>query len=133
LILCGVVAGLSGVWLTQFYPHVEGDGDFLYGLRLLAGSGIVVCMVVGLAAIRRRDIEQHRAWVTRGYALGMGAGTQALLHLAWLGVLGKPGEFSRTVLMGGGWIINLAVAEWSIRRRSVLPMRQPEADWRLAS
>jgi uncharacterized membrane protein len=124
LILCGVAAGLSGLWLTQFYPHVEGDGDVLYGLRLLVGSAIVVCMILGFAAVRRRNIEQHRAWVTRGYALGMGAGTQALLHLPWL-VVGKPGEFTRTLLMGGGWIINLAVAEWSLRRSSALPIRHP--------
>ena len=30
------------------------------------------------AAIRRGEIARHRAWMMRGYAIGLGAGTQAL-------------------------------------------------------
>jgi hypothetical protein len=85
---------------------------------------MVVCVVLGFAAVRRRDLVQHGAWMTRGYALGLGAGTQALLHLPWLLVVsGKPGVFARALLMGAGWVINLAVAEWIIRRRPVHPAR----------
>jgi uncharacterized membrane protein len=116
LVICGVFAGLSGLWLTLFYPHVEGDGPLLFGLRLVFGSGLVGCMALGFAAIRRRDIAQHRAWITRGYAIGMGAGTQALVHLIWIPILGTPGELARALLLGAGWIINLSVAEWSIRK-----------------
>ena len=36
-----------------------------------------VSIILGLAAIRRRDIVTHRAWMTRAYALALGAGTQA--------------------------------------------------------
>jgi hypothetical protein len=32
-------------------------------------------------------------------------------------VSGKPNELSRALLMGAAWVINLAVAEWAIRRR----------------
>jgi hypothetical protein len=28
--------------------------------------------------IRRSDLSRHRAWMTRGYAIGLAAGTQAL-------------------------------------------------------
>jgi hypothetical protein len=61
--------------------------------------------------------------MTRAYAIGLGAGTQVLTHLPW-GILaeGKPGEFPRTVMMAAGWVINLAFAEWVIRRRFT---RQP--------
>ena len=52
----------------------------------------------------------------RGYALGMGAGTQPLTLLAGALIVGPPSELSRALLMGAAWAINLAVAEWAIRR-----------------
>jgi hypothetical protein len=33
-------------------------------------------------------------------------------------LLGKPNEFENALLMGAAWVINLAVAEWSIRKDS---------------
>jgi len=41
-----------------------------------------------------------------------------LTHLPWFILVGKPGESSRAVLMGAGWVINLVVAEWAIRKAS---------------
>ena len=29
-------------------------------------------IILGLAAIRRRDIDRHRTWMTRAYALALG-------------------------------------------------------------
>jgi hypothetical protein len=34
-------------------------------------------IILGFKAIRRRDVAQHRAWMTRAYVLALGAGTQA--------------------------------------------------------
>ena len=31
---------------------------------------------------------------------------------------GKPGELPRGLMMGAGWIINVIIAEWIIRRRA---------------
>lgn len=117
LVVCGLTAGLSGLWMTQFYPRVEGDGPALYGLRLLFGSAMVVCLILSVDAIRRRDFAQHGAWMTRAYAIALGAGTQVLVHLPWLLTGGKPGEQGRALLLGAAWVINVAVAEWSLRRR----------------
>ena len=114
---CGLTAALSGLWLTQLYPPVNGDGPILYCIRLLVGSAMVLFICLGFAAIRRRDIPRHSAWMMRGYALGLGAGTQALTHLPWLLLPAIQGELTRALCMGGGWAINLGVAEWIIRRR----------------
>src|SRR5437588_7224964 len=73
-------------------------------------------MVLGVDAVRRRDVKAHGAWMIRAYAIGMGAGTQVLTHLPWFILVGKPGETARGVLMGAGWVINVIVAEWIIRR-----------------
>ncbi len=125
LAVFGLVAAATGLWMAHFYPWPEGDGELLYLFRLVFGSAMFVSIVLALAAVRRRDFASHGAWMIRGYAIGMGAGTQVLTHLPWFVFVGTPGELSRGVLMGAGWIINLAVAEWIIRRRQTRPSTVP--------
>lgn len=127
LVLCGLLVGFSGLWMTLFYAHPVGDGDFLSALRLLFGSAMIVSIVLSFAAIRRGNVKEHRAWMMRGYAIGLGAGTQALVLMAGEMIAGKPSEFSRALLMGAGWVINLAVAEWVIRKRPAPPARRASA------
>jgi uncharacterized membrane protein len=117
LVLCGLLVGLSGLWMTLFYPRPEDSHDLLYVLRLLFGSAMVVSIVFGFAAIRSGEVIRHRAWMTRGYAIGLGAGTQMLTLLAGELIAGPPNPLGNALLMGAGWVINLAIAEWSIRRR----------------
>lgn len=118
LVPCGLVVALSGLWMTQFYPSVNFDGAFVYVIRLLVGSAMALFLCLGFAAVRRRNIPRHRAWMMRGYALGLGAGTQVLTHLPWYLFPSIHGELARTLLMGAGWAINLAVVEWLISRRA---------------
>jgi uncharacterized membrane protein len=127
LIPCGLAAALSGLWMTLFYPWPAGDGAILYGLRLLFGSAMLLAILRGVAAIRRRDFAQHGDWMLRGYAIGMGAGTQVLTGLLGILLFGIPGELLRALLVGAGWVINLAVAEWIIRRRPAAPARTASA------
>lgn len=116
--VCGLAVAMSGLWMAQFYPWPEGDGVLVYAERLVFGSAMLVSMVLGLYAIRSRDFASHGAWMTRAYAIGLGAGTQVLTHLPWfLLVDAKPGETPRAVMMGAGWVINVIVAEWVIRRQ----------------
>lgn len=118
LVPCGLIVGLSGIWMTVFYPRPGAANYLLFAFRLLFGSAMVLSIVLGYIAIRRRDILQHRAWMTRAYAIGLGAGTQVLTGMIGALVFGKPNELENALLMGAAWVINLAVAEWSIRRRS---------------
>ena len=69
------------------------------------------------AGFRRRRPGWHRAWMTRAYAIGLGAGTQMFTGLVASLIVGPPTELSRALQDGAGWAINLAVAEWAIRRR----------------
>jgi uncharacterized membrane protein len=114
--VCGFVVALTGLWMAHFYAWPEGDGVGVYVERLIFGTAMFVSMVMGLDAVRRRDFASHGAWMTRAYAIGLGAGTQVFTHLPWFIFVGKPGESARTVLMGAGWVINVVVAEWVIRR-----------------
>ena len=128
LVLCGLLVGLSGLWMTLFYPRNDSMGDhLLYALRLLFGSAMVVSVVLGFTTIRHRDVIGHRAWMMRGYAIGLGAGTQVLTLAAGELIAGPPSELRRALLMGAAWVINLAVAEWAIRKRSARPVRRASA------
>jgi uncharacterized membrane protein len=123
VVICGMLVGLSALWMTLFYPHPVGDGDLLSALRILFGSGMIVSIVLGYTAARQRNVNRHRAWMMRGYAIGLAAGTQTLTLLAGELIAGKPNELNRALLMALAWVINLAVAEWVIRKRLAPPFR----------
>ena len=103
--------------MTVFYPRPAGDGDLLAVFRLVFGSGMAASIILGLAAIRRRDFARHRVWMIRGYAIGQGAGTQALLFIALMPIIGTPTDLGRTLVLGAAWVLNLGIAEWILRRR----------------
>jgi len=113
--VAGLLVAGSALWLTLFYAPQPGTGDLLYLLRLLFGSAMAACLGLGFTAIRRRDIAAHRAWMTRAYAIGLAAGTQAFTEGLGEAVLGT-GVLQADLAKGAGWVINLAVAEWVIRR-----------------
>jgi uncharacterized membrane protein len=118
LVVFGIVVPWTGLWMAHIYPWPDGDGRILYILRLTFGSAMAIAIVLAIDAIRRRDFAAHGAWMIRGYAIGMGAGTQVLTHIPYFVLAGKPGELSRAALMGAGWVINVVVAEWIIRKES---------------
>ena len=117
LVVAGLVAALSGLWMAMFYAIVPADNWLLHALRLLAGSAMAISIVLGFVAIRRGDVSTHQDWMRRAYAIGIGAGTQALTQLPALLLFGPPDAMTLALLMGLGWGINIAVAEWLIRRR----------------
>jgi uncharacterized membrane protein len=127
LVPCGLLVALSALWMTLFYPRPALTGDLLYVLRLLFGSAMIASLVLGLTSIRRGNVTEHRAWMMRGYAIGLGAGTQVLTLLAGELIFGPPAELSGDLLRGAGWVINLAVVEWVIRRH-LHPARIAAAD-----
>jgi uncharacterized membrane protein YozB (DUF420 family) len=113
----GLLAALTGLWMAQFYPWPAGDGEVLYVLRLIVGSAMTLSIVLSADAIRRRDFAAHGRWMTRAYAIGMGAGTHVLTHLPYFVFVGTPDEATRAALMAAGWLINVMAAEWVIHRR----------------
>ncbi|MBI4940472.1 MAG: DUF2306 domain-containing protein [Actinobacteria bacterium] len=127
IVLAGLAAALSGLWMSVFYALPAHDDDLLLAFRLLAGTGMAGSLVLAVVAVRRRDIAAHRAWMLRGYALGLGAGTQVLTNLPWALLVGPPAGTVRAVLMGLGWVVNLAVAEAVVRAPRRRVVGQPRA------
>jgi len=117
LIPAAVLVAVTGIWMTLTYPSPPNDGTMVFVERLIFGSAMLISVVLGVDAIRRRRYAEHGAWMIRAYAIGLGAGTQVLTHLPWFLVSDlEPGPTPRAVMMGLGWVINLAVAERVIRQ-----------------
>jgi len=117
LIAAGLLSALSGLWMAVVYDLPAGDGDALLVLRLVFGTAMVASIALGVRAIMRRDFVVHSEWMTRAYAIGVAAGTQPLLLLPSSLFFPLTDELPRAILMGSAWVINLAVAEYVIRRR----------------
>ncbi|MGQ0573798.1 MAG: DUF2306 domain-containing protein [Pseudonocardia sp.] len=115
LIAAGLVVAGSGLWMTLSYPGAPG-GDLLWTIRLVASTAMGAGIVLGLAAVRRRNFAAHRAWMIRAYALAVAAGTQVFTQGIGEAVFGTS-DLSTALSVGSGWLINAAVAEWIIRRR----------------
>lgn len=118
LIPAGLIAALSGLWMAAFYSSPDGDSALLMVIRLAFGSAMVACIVLGILAIRRRDFGAHGAWMTRAYALGVAAGTQAIVLAIWILGVGPVDNLTDALLMAAAWVINAGVAEFVILRRA---------------
>jgi uncharacterized membrane protein len=116
LLVLGLAVAFSGLWMTLFYPRQTGTGELLYLLRLVVGSVMAASVILGFAAIRSGDLTRHQAWMTRAYALALGAGTQAFTQGIGNAVFGT-GVLATDLSLGAGWAINLTVAECVIRRQ----------------
>lgn len=118
LIPAGFIAALSAVWLAVFFGGPS-DELALAMVRLVFAVAMTLFLVRGVIAIRRRDFVAHGAWMTRAYATAVSGGTQALVFALWTIPLGDVDAFGEAWLVAVGFLINSAVAELLIRRRSV--------------
>ena len=103
--------------MTRFYDLPGSDNALLLLYRYVFALAMAGSLVLAVVALRKRKYACHGRWMTRGYAIGLGAGTQVITSLAWLIPFGKPTPMERSFLMLAGWLINVAVAERSIRTR----------------
>ena len=116
LVIAGLGVALSALWLNQFFPRADATREVLYPLRMAFGVAMVVTIVLGFLAARRRDFARHRAWMIRNYAIGIVAGTQ-VFTLGIGGAIFGTGDLTTALLLAAAWGINLAVAERVIRKR----------------
>lgn len=116
LVPAGLAGALSGMWMAAFSDVPFYDNAALMWLRLGFGSVMVAGLVLGVRAILRRDVRTHQRWMARAYAVAQGSGTQALILGPMVFLVGQPAGALKATGMGAAWVINLAVAEWLVRR-----------------
>lgn len=107
-----LVAGISGLWLGVVKPFASTER------APTAAAGVVFFMTaaIAIAAIRRGDIERHREWMIRFYAVGVGVVAVRLVSPIVIWLL-APAPFSKLIGVSfwAGWIVSVAVAEVWIR------------------
>ncbi len=115
VVVAGLGVALSALWLNQFFPRAHATRDIVYPLRMAFGVALVVTLVLGFRAARRRNFARHRVWMIRSAAIALVAGTQ-VFTLGFGGAIFGTGDLAQALMIVAAWGINLAVAEWVIRR-----------------
>jgi uncharacterized membrane protein len=118
-----LLGGLGGLSLARFS---YGGWSTHLGFAALGVTWIGATCAAWLR-IRRGDVEAHRAWMTRSFALTLAAVTLRI-DLPLAGALGIPFEAAYPVVSWMCWIPNLLVAEVLVRRtawRRSLSVRAP--------
>lgn len=114
VVLLGFAVAFSALWMMAFYDGPQNTSALL-PIRFAFGAALAACLTLGLVAIRRGDVRQHQAWMTRGYAIALGAGTQVLTLGIGKAIFGRS-PFTIALLLISAWCINLPIAEYVIRR-----------------
>lgn len=117
LLAMAFLVSISGLWMTYVYPPVNHDGKIVYIFRLIVGYSILFFLFQSIRALLRKNFLNHGIWMTRAYALSLGAGTQVFTHIPIFIFPTIQGEISRAIAMGMGWIINIAIAELIISKQ----------------
>jgi uncharacterized membrane protein YozB (DUF420 family) len=86
---------------------------------LLLGVLWVGSTLLGYITIRRRQMQLHRQWMIRSYALTAAAITLRI-YLPVLMASGVPFEITYPIVAWASWVFNLIFAEWLIRRRMLV-------------
>ncbi len=110
-LLCILFGGLSGLYMAQL---AYGGPFARLGFTALA----ILWLFSGFRAykhIRNKEIERHREWMTRNYALTF-AGVMLRVWNPIFGIMGIDFTTGYIVVAWLAWIPNLIVAQWMISR-----------------
>ncbi len=113
-LLCGVIAGLSGLYLGAVHPFSgwQGPGINEAIATIFFALFTLLCLYKAFAAVRQRRFAAHREWVIRSFAAMLGIATERIL----LGLMLTLTDLDIAVLFGlTFWMaaaINLPAAEY---------------------
>ena len=117
--LLGILfGGLSGLYMAQF---AHGGIVSSFGFRSLA----ILWLFSGFMAykhIRNKELDQHREWMIRNYALTF-AGVMLRLWNPLFGALGVDFTTGYIVVAWLCWVPNLALIDFVIRRNRIYNTR----------
>ncbi|WP_433496295.1 DUF2306 domain-containing protein [Sphaerimonospora sp. CA-214678] len=92
----------------------------------LWGVFALITTLAGYTAARRGDHDRHRRWMIYSFALALAPVSGRLLFFALLAFPGAVSLIATLGMFAGfwlGWIVNLAIAHWWLRRRPVIARR----------
>ncbi|HJR33848.1 MAG TPA: DUF2306 domain-containing protein [Gemmatimonadales bacterium] len=112
LLLAALPTGLTGILLQLRSPY---GGALALSAILVAGSLFLGAAVLAYQAIRRRDMEQHREWVIRMLAVGLGVGTVRVIAVPLILLTGQRPLELMGIAFWLGFALAIAGGEWWIR------------------
>lgn len=111
-LLSVLFGGLSGLYMAQF----------AYG-GLISELGFATLAILWLYSgyraykhVRNKEIEQHRQWMIRNYALTLAGAMLRLWAPIFVGAVGMDFLIAYRAIAWFCWVPNLLVAEWIIHR-----------------
>jgi len=120
-VITGAIAAATGLWMTVLLDPSDSAGPLLAPMRAFFSVFWLVAIVLGVMAIRNKDIMRHRVWMLRSFAVGVGTAVQSLLLLPYFFIIGVPSGLPADIIILASWVLCLAVAEASHRRRPSQP------------
>lgn len=119
--VAGLGLGLSGLSLLVNIQSISSAP--LDTFRGIAGAALCYALILAITAARSRAIQEHKAWMIRAYAIGMGSGTIAFVYLPIFLITQQPpsgGLYDIVFIVW--WSLNVVFAEWIVRRTN--PVRR---------
>ncbi|HET6294735.1 MAG TPA: DUF2306 domain-containing protein [Kribbella sp.] len=112
LLVMGLLCGIFAVVFGAFFSF---GGPWQAAASIVFGIWFLVCLVNAFRAIRRDDVVNHRRWMIRAYAIGIGVGTIRI----WVYIFTAPDLLSFPDSFAAAFWISFALhavfAEWWIR------------------
>ncbi|NND01077.1 MAG: DUF2306 domain-containing protein [Gammaproteobacteria bacterium] len=109
LVVCALLAGIYGMIATLVLPVFGGvaseAASWFFGLMF------IFCLLRAYWCVRKRKIAQHREWMIRSFALGLGVGTQRLVLALMIAFTDYSMYENFGPALWLGFAINLVVAE----------------------
>ncbi len=127
LLACGLFSGVLAVVLGFVFAW---GGGAETSATLVFGAWFVLCLVLALRAVRSGRVADHRRWMVRAFAVGLGVGTirlwVGLFTGVQLGLLGMGGTTMplRATFGVAFWLglsMHVLAGEWWLRRRPMSP------------
>ena len=121
------LALLSGTFGLIFGIRFAWGGSVESMAAIVFGTWFLSCLVLAFRAIRSDNVPQHRRWMIRAFAVGIGIGTVRI----WIGVFtaiaessGATGPTPDSATFGLafwlGFSMHVAFGEWWLRRTPAL-------------
>jgi hypothetical protein len=121
LLTCGLLSGLIAIYYGLRYPF---GGRVESVAAIVFGTWFVACLALAFRAIRARRVADHRRWMIRAFAVGVGI---AMIRI-WVGLFiaiatmrsGDMAEMSPSPTTFGwafwlGFSLHVAAGEWWLR------------------
>lgn len=111
----GALISLSSLGLLWHFPDTYSAA--ISTGRLVFGIGLGVALVVAMQAIYRWDLNRHRNWMIRAYAIGIGATAVTMVFFPIYLIAGEPPTGTGAdVAFLGAWTACVVFAEVLVRR-----------------